>query len=685
MPDASTRLTDGYQLGRQTRDVSMQGAAGPPQIDDQQRTLELTFSSETAVSRWYGDEILCHDAGCADLARLNDGAPLLFNHDRDCVIGVVEKAWIGEDKRGHAIVRFAKTEKANEVVGMVNDLILRNVSFAYQATDYVLETADPNRSSSDDVYTAMRWEALEISIVTIPADTSIGINRSADPSAPAVRIQTRQPHINPAPAEPTEGTPMPVQQIRVMDQHHDETRSGGGGSAPMNPEQIRAAERDRIASIRALGDKWKKPELAQLHIEGGSTVQEARAAFLEALEKGAQQGPVAGAKVDLSHKEQRAYSFLKGMRAVANNDFKEAGLEKEVSDDIARQLGRDPSTPNGLFLSADMPFAPTPEHQRAVMHLDKRYRDAIQMRAPYMTNATATGGALVSTSLLAEEFIEVFRNMLVTPLLGVRTLVGLIGNVDIPRQVGASTASWVGEMSAGSESEGTFDKVQLRPKMLTAYSILSRLMMQQSTPSIEMLARIDLLMQMALALDQACISGTGSNNQPLGIVNQPGVLSVIGGANGKALDFDDLIKLYTAPRIANAAIGSNAFALNSKCVGYLASLKATTGVSLWDPQGGMVAGSPDKLKGKPYAESNQLRGNLTKGTSVGICSEIVYGNWQEAMIAQWGVFELGYNPYDTTLFKSGDIVVRAIQTVDFGLRHGQSFAVMTDALTPGFG
>jgi HK97 family phage major capsid protein len=209
-------------------------------------------------------------------------------------------------------------------------------------------------------------------------------------------------------------------------------------------------------------------------------------------------------------------------------------------------------------------------------------------------------------------------------------------------------------------------------------------MMMQATPAIEMLARVDLIAQMALALDQAALSGTGVGGQPTGIVNQAGVLSVVGGANGKNVDFDDIIKLYTAPRVANASQNSMAFAMNSKVIGYLASLKATTGTYLWDPQGGLTAGSPDRVKGKPYGESQQLRSNLTKGTSAGICSELIYGNWLELLIAEWGAIEVAINPYDSTLFKSGDVVLRAIQTADIGVRHGASFSVMSDALTPGF-
>ena len=308
----------------------------------------------------------------------------------------------------------------------------------------------------------------------------------------------------------------------------------------------------------------------------------------------------------------------------------------------------------------------------------------MQQRAPFAVGATATGGAAVATQLLSDNWIEVLRNTMVTPKLGARFLSGLVGKVDIPRQITAAATSWVGELTAGTESEATFDKVSLAPKNITSWGVISRLMLLQSTPAIEMIARADLLAQIGLGLDLAALSGTGTGGQPTGIINQAGVGSVVGGTNGLALSFDHLIQLYSAPKIANAPQSNLGFAFNAKAYGYLATLKASTGQYLWDPQGGLSNGNPDTVKGYPYAVSQQLRSNLTKGTSSGICSELIFGNWLELLIAEWGALEIAINPYDSTYFKSGDVVIRAIQTADIGVRHGASFAVMSDALTPGF-
>ena len=134
------------------------------------RTFEFPFSSEYPVARYFGNEVLSHDSGAAELSRLNDGAPLLFNHNPDKVVGVVERAWINEaDKRGYAKVRFSRNAFAQEILNDVRDNILRGVSFGY--------AIDKMEERSGD-FVATKWSPHEISVVSIPADPTIGIGRS---------------------------------------------------------------------------------------------------------------------------------------------------------------------------------------------------------------------------------------------------------------------------------------------------------------------------------------------------------------------------------------------------------------------------------------------------------------------------------------------------------------------------
>lgn len=154
-------------------------------VDTDSRTVELSFSSETPYGRWFGDEILCHDEECINLERFNNGlGTALFNHDRDVVVGHVEKAWI-EDNRGKALVRFDEDEQSDTIFQKVQSGTLQGVSVGYSIKRYeVLDEKDSvssnGRFKGPDTYVVTDWEPLEISIVSVPADPTVGVGRSAE-------------------------------------------------------------------------------------------------------------------------------------------------------------------------------------------------------------------------------------------------------------------------------------------------------------------------------------------------------------------------------------------------------------------------------------------------------------------------------------------------------------------------
>lgn len=155
------------------------------QVDTDSRTVELSFSSETPYGRWFGDEILCHDEECINLDRFNDGlGTVLFNHDRDAVVGHIEKVWL-EDNRGKALVRFDTDEQSETIFQKVQSGTLQGVSVGYSIKRYeVLDEKDSvssnGRFKGPDTYVVTDWEPLEISIVSVPADATVGVGRSAE-------------------------------------------------------------------------------------------------------------------------------------------------------------------------------------------------------------------------------------------------------------------------------------------------------------------------------------------------------------------------------------------------------------------------------------------------------------------------------------------------------------------------
>lgn len=153
-------------------------------VDTDSRTVELSFSSETPYGRWFGDEILCHDEECINLERFNNGlGTVLFNHDRDAVVGHIEKVWL-EDNRGKALVRFDEDEQSETIFQKVQSGTLQGVSVGYAINRYeVLEDEDTKSTNgrfNGPAYVVTDWEPLEISIVSVPADPTVGVGRSAE-------------------------------------------------------------------------------------------------------------------------------------------------------------------------------------------------------------------------------------------------------------------------------------------------------------------------------------------------------------------------------------------------------------------------------------------------------------------------------------------------------------------------
>jgi phage head maturation protease len=184
--------------GRYERTITIERKA----LNDETRTVELSFSSEEPYERWFGTEILGHDDGEVDLTRLNSGThPLLLQHNENQQIGVIEKAWVGEDKKGRAIARFApSTNKlAEEVWQDVKAGIRSLVSVGYEVKQFRKEEQlgeDGKVIEDQTVYRATRWLPFENSIVAIPADPSVGLFRSdkapAEDAAPTEKIEQKE-------------------------------------------------------------------------------------------------------------------------------------------------------------------------------------------------------------------------------------------------------------------------------------------------------------------------------------------------------------------------------------------------------------------------------------------------------------------------------------------------------------
>jgi HK97 family phage major capsid protein len=599
-------------------------------MDEEKRTVELSFSSEEPYQRYFGVEILDHAPESVDMTFLNSGnAPLLLGHWRDDHIGVVERAWIGDDRRGYALVRFGKGAQADEVFSDVQDGIRSNVSVGYQVKKMRLEETD----DENETYRVIDWMPMEVSIVSIPADASVGVGRDEKPKYKTTIIQEVNEMADEKIKKTDEEDAVEIQAAK--DKHQAEVRAANDAA-------------DTVRKIREAGQAYDRQEKAAEFIANGKSYDEFMrfvADDLRAKDKLVPLNPEA-AEIGMTAKEKKNYSLLRLINSMAPNMKVEAGFEREVSNELSKKMGK---APQGAFVPADVLVA----------------RDL----------NTTDDAAMVATAHLAGSFIDVLRNKMILAQAGVTFLPGLVGNVSIPRMSAASTAYWVAEGSAPTESEATFDAVTLSPKCCGTYTDITRSMQLQSTPAIEQVIRGDLTKTIALGIETAALHGTGSNDQPTGVAATGGIGSVTGGTNGAAPDWGDVIDLETAVAQDNADIGALAYVTNAKVRG---KLKQTLVTSTYGDR--MVWGVGDApLNGYPALVTNSVSSALTKGSSSGVCSAIFFGNWADLLVGMWGVPDILVDPY--TASAAGSVRVRILQDIDIAVRHAESFAAMLDATT----
>jgi len=508
------------------------------------RTYEFPFSSEFPVARYFGNEILSHEEKAADLSRLNDGAPLLFNHNPDRVIGVVEGARIdSKGRRGYARVRFSRNPFAQEVLSDVKDGVLRNVSFGY-SIDKMEE-----RGSGDFVATA--WAPYEVSIVSVPADKTVGIGRALTPTEPAASAAP-----SPDPLPSMESTTPDLAVVRA---------------------EAAEAERSRIAEISALCDKHNMGEMGRQLVESGRSIDEARAAVLDKMNIPQEPVNMSAADLGMSEKEARSFSFLRAINYLSNPTDRAAreaaAFEIEASDAAATKLGRQS---RGITIPQEV------------------------LRRDLNVGAATAGGNLVETMLDSGSFIDLLRNASALDQAGATVLTGLTGNVAIPRQSGAATAYWVAESGSPTESQQTVDQVSLVPRTVAAYTDFSRRLMIQSSIDVENMVRNDLAQVIALKIDAAGLYGTGASNEPLGLKNTTGI-----GTEDFAADaptFAEVVALESDVATANALLGSPVYLMNAAMRGNLKTTKKDAGSGIFIMENGEVNGYRGVL-------SNQVASN----------------------------------------------------------------------------
>jgi HK97 family phage major capsid protein len=646
--------------GPQRRELPM----GMQPTEKTDETLTFSFSSEAPVERFFGREILLHEQGAMDLSRLNDGAPWLWNHERGVVLGVVEKAWLGDDRRLYSTVRWSPntTERGTEEYRRRNDIeagIVRNVSFAYSIDDL--------EERADGFYVT-KWRALEVSSVSVPADQTVGLGRALED--PWVEPEANAAEPEPAPAAAADVEAEPVHRLKCQQAAEPAKPSD---ELPMTTEinvaelqqDARRAERDRAAAIRGMCSEFSLPDLAEKLINDDASVDAAREVVMKELgmRKVQFEGKVhdaGAAELGLSKREVKRFSMcrlLTHMMDPSGRSASKAGFELEVTraaaDLQARTLNK--SARGHLIpwevLSSANRAAETPGQSAGIF---------------------ADGGALVGSNRLDAQFIDLIRNRSAFLNSGLTMLTGLEGNVEISKKLGSSQFYFVGENVDVTNSKLAFGLVNMIPRTIGVRVPISRRAMIQASPDIENLVRLDMAESVALGMDSNIGYGTGSNGQPLGIMNTTGIGSVtLGGGSSKAFpanvgggthdcgDWADYVDLETALSANNLDAGAMRYIMNSTVKGALKqTLRASAAGSDY------IMTDAGEVNGYPVVVSNQMQQN-----------DVLFGNFADCVVGMWSGLDLLIDPL--TQSASGQVILTVHQDFDVAVRRPQSFALGT--------
>ena len=618
-------------------------------VDDATRTVNIAWASEYADMRWFGQEILNCEPQSVRLGRLNDGGALLFNHNEQCLIGVVESAEVGSDRVCRAKVRFDTCEEAETRYQQVRNKVLKHVSVKYRVHKMVLE------SESDDdgaVYRVTDWEPYELSFVTIPFDPTVGVGRSFDDQtiikpaeAVAAIAPERIPHL---PISP-ETVPIQLKETRKMTPEIIEENKRQADAALASQKTSHELDLKRREDIVELGVRYADYLTlsdVQDACRSAKTVAQVQETVMEKM-KG-KHSDTRGVHVGLTAKETEQFSIAKAVRAICSGDWKEAGLERSASEAASTKF----NTPTRGFL---IPM------------------DVFASRA-FISGTAIEAGNLIQTSLRPDLFVDVLRNQLVLGKMGITMLYGLNGNIDMPRKTSGSTLGFVTEVAAVASTQPNTGKVTLAPKRIGGFIDFSKQAVIQSAMAVEPLLRQDILAQYLRDVENAVINGSGAGSNPRGIRNTAGIGSVAGGVNGLAPAWSHAVDLESA--CANVNSEPDAFSgylLNTKTRGrYKQTQKAANLQFCWD-------NGDQPLNGYRAAVSNVMPSNLTKGTSTGVCSSMLFGSdWSSSVLGTFGAVEILLDELTQSVNGMNRLVMNAF--IDHGVRRAADFASIDDLL-----
>jgi len=579
----------------------------------------LSVATETPIWRdqWQCWEKILIDENSLDLEWVDQGrSALLFNHDPYCLIGKNERVFVQNN------ILFSESKlKEGDYLEDVKNGFLSNTSIGYEIISAYVEKNDNN----EDVVIIDRARILEISLVSIPADFSTKIEGEINQQKSSYSQEEQE----------EEGRKKAIFSIakkhNIPDFHRDLAIASGSSISQFSREAV-SMNRPTPTAI-PMGESYPTPTTRQTHWKSMS--------------------------LGLSDRDKANYSIARIAAYKAGFDVPKPEFELEVSRALGNKIGREAQ---GLWIpTGDLDWSP---------------RSRRQQRGLW---SGGNGGQLVETNL--GEFVSLLRSKLILGQMGATVLTGLTGNLDLPKMSEGVETQWIKESAVIPESDPVFATIEIRPHTLASRVPVTRRLLLQASENydLEMILRDDLVASIAVEADRAAIAGSGADQEPRGLINNPEVSSIALGTNGGAVGWEHIVDLEALVAGSNADIGSLGYVMSPSVRGVLKRKQKFTGDSgsMWEnlPPNADLAGA-GYVNGYLAMASTTVPSNLTKGSGSGL-SAIVFGDWSQLYLSEFGAIDVMSNPYGR-MFPTGGVEIRAMMDLDIQPRRPESFAIIKD-------
>ncbi|HGU2277338.1 TPA: phage major capsid protein [Escherichia coli] len=641
-----------------------------------QYEFEIAFSSTQPYQRQFWDEqnqemvvldeILVHTPEAVDLSRLNNNAPLLFNHNFDNHIGVVCDARIDADNVGRALVKFSKHGTlANDIRNKVIEGTMEKISVGYDIKEYHIDYAKSQLIVS-------KWIPHEISWVSVPADDSVGLNRSLNTitvNLGAKRDMTKEQieeikeeqesaQVEETPVEENKEPKVEETQERQVEENKEDENLEDGKDAK-HPESVD----DDSSTVRETEEVKEEREAAPVEEEKTEEVAERSEEDEEEIRAIARELNIddeelkrALAIKDMTPEAFRTKALNNLVNAQRNNEqIKDSKMEKTFDlNNVIRSLV------DGAALGANeaeysaMAAGAAMQRGRAARG-GSVFVPAAALRAASEGNTKATLTAVTDEKLLTESYIEMLLPASCLGRLGVTVLSGLNSPIAVPKMTASSVEAFgfVDENGSAPESKATFENVKMAPKTFAGGNPISRQSLK-TVPNIATLITDHINKAVRIKLEQLILSDKDNTRGPKGLVKQ----LVDGGRVTKkaAFSYKDFLKEIAALTDAGVPAQSIKFAMSGATAAELESTLKDNGVSGYIIENGKLAGYDVVTSGVIPAD------------------HIVLGDFSGIMIGEWGGLELDMD--DTTYRAQSAIVPRIWVDLDFTVVQPEALKVL---------